>query len=160
MAFSGTKGLGAAVHASFFLIEKSYIKLQETDQPDSVLDLADAHGLAGEDLAEVDFAFADADPSAAGHAHAAVVIGVLGLVDSGRRCIHMVGAAQGLVGALVIVNLGETFEAFLLLQEVEGRSGGFGLRRCSLMRWILMPRRSHHKLCVRGGAVVGADSSP
>jgi len=42
--------------------------LYEADQPDLVIDLTDVHDLAGEHVAEVDFASAEADSSAAGYA--------------------------------------------------------------------------------------------
>lgn len=61
--------------------------MDEADQPDLVIDLADPNELAGKDLAEVDFASADADAPAACDPDSFVVIRVfrLGrrLVDSG-----------------------------------------------------------------------------
>jgi len=51
--------------------------VEEADQPDLVVDLAYPNQLAGEDLAQVDFALADAEASAAGHADGAVMVGAL-----------------------------------------------------------------------------------
>ncbi len=51
------------------MIEVAEIVLHEADEPDLVLDLSNAHGLAGEHGREVYLASSDADAPAAGHAH-------------------------------------------------------------------------------------------
>jgi len=51
--------------------------VEEADQPDLVVDLAYPNQLAGEDLARVDLALADAGASAAGHADGAFMAGAL-----------------------------------------------------------------------------------
>ncbi len=61
------------------MIKESQVKVHEADQPDLVGDFSNAHHLAGEDATEVDFTSTDAEPTAAGHAHGAVVIRVIGL---------------------------------------------------------------------------------
>jgi len=71
--------IGAGFDPAPFIIEVSQIVVQEADQPDLVVDLANAHGLAGESGGEVDFAQADADTSAAGDA---------GLADRPRTPRH------------------------------------------------------------------------
>ena len=72
---------------ALFVVEVSQIILQEGDLPDLVLDLSDAHGLAGEGGREVDLASADADATAAGDADSAIVERVVWrawrLVDAG-----------------------------------------------------------------------------
>ena len=75
------------LHPVLILVEESQIILQEADLPDFVVDLAHAHELAGEDVAEVDLAPAEADATATGDADGAVVERVVrvgrGLVDPG-----------------------------------------------------------------------------
>lgn len=91
--------------------------------------------MAGEDLAEIDFPFSDAEAAAAGDAHGAVMKRVLGLarrlIEARRRRIEIAGisAAQRLMRAFIIVNINETVEAGLLLQDVHARRpGGFLLQ--------------------------------
>ena len=77
--------------------------MQETDEPDLVVDLPDTEELACEDLAEIDFAVSVAVAAAAGDADGAVVEWVVWLrrrlIDTPRRCIEVsrIGAAQRLV---------------------------------------------------------------
>ena len=93
-------------------------------------DLCDADRVASEGGAEIDFASVETDSATASDADGAIVKRVIGLrwwlVDPSRGCIDItgVGAAEGLVGTLVVVNPGELDKPFLLLQQVE--RGGLG----------------------------------
>jgi hypothetical protein len=80
--------IGAGFDPAPFIIEVAQIVVQEADQPDLVVDLANAHGLAGESGGEVDFAQADADTSAAGDA---------GLADRPRTPRHSPQATSSAV---------------------------------------------------------------
>jgi len=51
--------------------------VHEADQPDLLGDLADADGLTGEDLAEVDFSAIEADATAASDRDRPIMEGVL-----------------------------------------------------------------------------------
>ena len=52
---------------SFFLqVDVTEIVVHKTNQPDTVIDLFDTHGLTRESGAEINFLFVDADSSAAG----------------------------------------------------------------------------------------------
>ena len=89
-----------------------------------------ADGLAGEDLAEVDFLGAQTDSAATGNHDSLVVEGVVdvgqslieasgGLIDFGR-ILH----AEGFVRTVMIKDLDEFVEPGLLLKEVG--TGGLG----------------------------------
>src|SRR5690625_7736265 len=59
--------IGSWFDAVLVAVEETQIIIKERDLPDLVVDLSQAEDLTGEDLAEVDLAFADADaPAAAG----------------------------------------------------------------------------------------------
>jgi hypothetical protein len=62
------------------VIEEAQIVLHKAHQPHLVADLLDAHVLAGEDGAEIDFAAPDANAAAAGDGDGAVMEGVFELV--------------------------------------------------------------------------------
>ena len=79
--------IGAGFHPAPLIIKVSQVIVQEADQPDLVVDLSDAHGLAGERGREIDFAPADADATAACDTDGTIVEWVIGfsgrLVDAG-----------------------------------------------------------------------------
>jgi hypothetical protein len=58
------------------IVEIPQVVVQETNQPDAVLHLADAHGLSGKDMAEIDLSALEANASAVGHDDAPVVEGI------------------------------------------------------------------------------------
>ena len=60
-------------------IKQTDIAIHEGDEPDSAPDLSQAADLAGEDLAEIDFLFYDAETTAARGPHGAVVEQAVGL---------------------------------------------------------------------------------
>ena len=60
----GSKGF-CAHHASCLVIEEAEVPVHDADEPDLVGDLFDADVLTGKDLAEIDLAATDADPSGA-----------------------------------------------------------------------------------------------
>src|SRR5690625_3629312 len=70
------EGIGSWFDAVLVSVEESQIIIKEADLPDLVVDLSQAEDLAGEDLAEVDLALADADASAARDPHGFLVEGV------------------------------------------------------------------------------------
>ena len=96
------------------------------------MDFFDADGLAGKDLAEIDFLASQADAPATGDHDGFVVEGIVDvrqagvgtrgrLVDLGRT-FHV----QRFVRAFVVEDLDELVEAGLLLQEIWSRRfGGF-----------------------------------
>ncbi len=73
------EGIGCGFDPHFIPIKEAWIIVEEADQPDLVIDLANADDLAGEDLTQVDLSPSEADAPTAGHAHGFIVIGVLGL---------------------------------------------------------------------------------
>ena len=77
--FSGTKGLGAGSIRPSSLSKNPKIIVHEADQPDLVVDLSDAHHLASEHGADVDFASAKADATAARDPNGSIMIRVLEL---------------------------------------------------------------------------------
>ena len=92
-----------------------------------VVDFAQTEHLNGEDLAEIDLAFSDADTPAACNADGSVVNGIRRIsgrhIDARRRCIEVAGTspAERLVRTLSVVNLDEAIKALLLLKKIEGR---------------------------------------
>jgi regulator of protease activity HflC (stomatin/prohibitin superfamily) len=70
---SGAKGLEPGSTRSLVSIEVTQIVLQEADLPDLVVDFADAHQLLRQRRTQVDLATVEADASAAGDAHGAIV---------------------------------------------------------------------------------------
>src|SRR5690606_16707645 len=99
-------------------------------QPDMVVGLLDADGLAGEDLAEIDLAPLVADATAGGDGDGFVVEGVVELGQAiigawrGPVALGQTGHREGLMRALGVVDVDEVVEPALLLEEV--RSGRFG----------------------------------
>ena len=61
------------------MIEEAQVVVHKAYEPDFLLDFADTHLLAGEDMAKTDLALADADAPAMGHGDRAIVEGILGL---------------------------------------------------------------------------------
>ena len=53
------EGIGSGFDPALVLIEEAEIEVEERDQPDVVVDLADSHELASEHLTEVDLSLAD-----------------------------------------------------------------------------------------------------
>ena len=95
----------------------------------------DAHGLTGEDRAEVNLFAAQTDAPAVGDHDGFVVEGIVdvgqALVEARGRLIDLGRAlhVQGFVRPFVVKDFGEFIEAGLLLQEVCGRGlGGFFLQ--------------------------------
>ena len=70
---------GVGFYPASFVVEVARVVIQQADQPDLVLDLSDADGLAGEHGGALDFAFADADAAASGPPDGVILIRVLGL---------------------------------------------------------------------------------
>ncbi len=101
------------------------VEVEEADQPDIAVDLADADELAGEHGAQVDLALADADSAAVVDAKRAVVEGIhrlVGLVELARRgCIEFagVGAAEALLRTHLL-NIAPVMRMYMM------RRGGAG----------------------------------
>lgn len=68
-----------ALDPAGLVVEEAQVVVHKADQPDLLLDLADADPLAGKDMTEADFALADTDAPARGDQHRAIVEGVLRL---------------------------------------------------------------------------------
>ena len=96
------------------------------------MDFFDAHGLAGEDRAEIDFLLAQTDAAATRDHDGFIVEGIVDVRQSGvhalgrlvnlRRTFHI----QRFVGTFVVEDLDELVEASLLLQKIGSRRlGGF-----------------------------------
>ena len=95
----------------------------------------DAHGLTGEDRAEIDFFLAQTDAAATRDHDGFIVERIVEVRQSGvhalgrlvdlRRALHV----QGFVRTLVVEDLDELVEPSLLLQKVSTRGlGGFFLQ--------------------------------
>ena len=66
-------GFSAGLQATGLVVEESQIVVHESDEPDALVDLLDAHVLAGEHGAEIDLAPAKANAPAVGDRHRTVV---------------------------------------------------------------------------------------
>lgn len=60
------RGLRKRFEPAGLVVERSQIAVHEADEPDAVVNLSDADGLAGEDGAEIDFALFVTDSAASG----------------------------------------------------------------------------------------------
>src|SRR5262245_32443977 len=67
------EGILDRLEAARLVIKISHVVLHEGDEPDALAQLADAHALAGEDLAQIDLAGAEADAAARRHGRRPVV---------------------------------------------------------------------------------------
>ena len=115
-------------------IDVTEIIVHKADQPNTVVDLFDAHGLTGERGTEIYFLFENADPSAAGDQNCPIMERVGELSDAPiwprRRLIDFDGALhiESLMRALVVKHMNESIELGLLLKEVgTGRPGSVHL---------------------------------
>src|SRR6266404_7812210 len=101
-------------------IEVSQIIIHKAYQPNVVVDLFDAYGLAGEDRAEVNFFASQTNATASGDHDGFIVEWIVDVRQSGvhalgrlvdlRRALHV----QGLVRTLVVEDLDELVEPSLL----------------------------------------------
>src|SRR5438046_3594814 len=73
----GSNGLSTVSSRKCLVIEEAQVVLHKTNEPDFIADLVDSHVLAGENGAEVDLPFAEADTATAGDRDGAVVKRVL-----------------------------------------------------------------------------------
>jgi hypothetical protein len=110
---------------SFFLqIEVSKIIIHKAHQPNVVVDFFDADGLAGKDLAEIDFLLAQTDAPAAGDHDSFIVEGIVDVRQAGvgarGRLVDLRGTlhVQSLVRTLLVEDLDEVIELGLLLKKV------------------------------------------
>ena len=113
-------------------IDITEIVVHKANQPDTVVDLFDAHSLTSERGAEIDFLFVDADSSAVGNQSGPIVERVGELSDAAigsRRGLIDVGGVlhiESFMGALVVEFMNEGIELGLLLKEVgTGGPGSF-----------------------------------
>jgi len=84
--FAKTYTFGPKVLQNLLLqIDVTEIVVHEADQPNSVVDLFDAHGLNGERSAEVYFLFVNADSSAAGDESCPIVEQIGEFTDAAVR---------------------------------------------------------------------------
>jgi hypothetical protein len=102
-------------------IDLTEIVVHKADQPNTVVDLFDAHGLTRERSAEIDFLFENADPSAIGNQSCPIVERIGEFSDASiwprGRLIDFDGALhiESLMRALVLTER-EQFLAHLLRQ--------------------------------------------
>jgi hypothetical protein len=114
----------------FLQIDVTEIVVHKADQPNTVVDLFDAHGLTRERGAEHDFLFENANPPAVGNKSGPIVegIGEFSYAAIGSRgglvCLGRVLHTESFMGALVVELVNEGLELGLLLKEVgAGRPG-------------------------------------
>jgi len=67
------------LNPALFFVKESQIIVHEADHPNLISDLSDAHRLAGERGAEIDFAFVETDSATTSDADGAIVKRVIGL---------------------------------------------------------------------------------
>jgi hypothetical protein len=115
-------------------IDVTEIIVHKADQPNTIVDLFDAHGLTGERGTEIYFLFENADPSAAGDKNGPIVERIGEFSDATiwtrGRFIDIGGVfhSESFMRALVVKFKNEGIELGLLLKEVgTGRPGSVHL---------------------------------
>jgi len=120
------EGVFSGFDAILLTVEETQIIIEKRDQPNLVVDFAQAKDLACKDLAAIDLALSDTDAPAPSDADGAIMEWIFRIpgrhIDPRRRCIEIAGTgpAQRLMRTLVVVNIDEAIDAFLLLEKVEG----------------------------------------
>src|SRR6266478_2558675 len=73
----GSEGICKGFEPACLIVEVAQIIVHEADEPNPILGLFDAGGLAGKELTEIDLLAVDADAAARGHGDGLVVEGIV-----------------------------------------------------------------------------------